>query len=56
MSMAETAVIIVSLGFLALTCYVFAPRNRQYFSEMSRIPLDEASAESAHDAPKKEGH
>ncbi len=39
MSWAVVASIIVALGFLALTCYVFAPRNKQYFNDMAQIPL-----------------
>ena len=39
MSLAIISLIIVCFGFGAIVCYVFAPRNRGYFAEMSEIPL-----------------
>ena len=41
MSLAIISLIVVCVGFGAIVCYVFAPRNRGYFNQMSEIPLGE---------------
>ena len=41
MTLQIVALIIVTFGFTALALYVFSPRNKTYFEDMSRIPLDQ---------------
>ena len=46
MDLTIAALIIVVIGFTAITLYVFYPGNKAHFEDSSRIPLDKDQSDN----------
>ena len=54
MSWTIAALLIVTVGFSCLIAYVFAPKNKAYFADMSQIPIESDTAQNNSNQQNKE--